>query len=118
MVDLVCKPDVGQTCHATPEHLGAGVPVAVTSQMPAQLAQQAHRLIQTGGQRRGRLGPTHEGAQGFPLCIGEIDRARYLRGLLSEGGQMINSAEYASGGMRGRKNTIYTKRLRSFISSG
>ena len=94
MVDFVCKPDVGQACHAAPEYLGAGVPVTVTSQMPAQLAQQAHRLIQTRGQRRRRLGAAHEGAQGFPLRIGEIDRAGHLRGLLSECGQMIDTPRH------------------------
>src|SRR5207344_859984 len=94
MVELVCKPDIGQACHAAPEYLGAGVPVAVTSEVSAKLAQQAYRFIQTRGQRRRGLGPAPKGAQGFPFRIGEIDRARQLRGLFPESGQMINAPSY------------------------
>ena len=86
MVELVGNPDIGKACRTTPEDFGAGVSVAVTSKVPAQLAQQAHRFIQTRGQRRWGLGAAHEAAQRFPFRIGEVDCARHLRGLLAEGG--------------------------------
>ena len=91
VVKIICDFDISQARHASPEHLGAGTAVTDSAQMPSELSQKPHRLVQAGRGLGRFFDPVGECCQCLPLRVGEVHGAGHFWRFLSQGGEIVDA---------------------------